>query len=72
VSQSSEFCAITLCFASQRVFIFVYFVINLVRKRLDTPSYFITHLINLLSSDMTRTHEPTLRSKSIYTFTVDT
>jgi uncharacterized protein HemY len=32
---------ITLCVASQRVFIFVvvYFVIVLVRKLLDTPSY---------------------------------
>jgi hypothetical protein len=35
-----SFAAITLCVASQRVFIFVvYFVIDSVRKRLDTPSY---------------------------------
>jgi hypothetical protein len=34
-----SFAAITLCVASQRVFIFVvvYFVIELVRKLLDTP-----------------------------------
>jgi hypothetical protein len=36
-----SFAAITLCVASQRVFIVVsvYFVIVLVRKLLDTPSY---------------------------------
>jgi hypothetical protein len=36
-----SFAAITLCVASQRVFIFVsvYFVIDSVRKLLDTPSY---------------------------------
>jgi hypothetical protein len=43
-----SFAAITLCVASQRVFIVVvvvvvvvdvYFVIDSVRKRLDTPSY---------------------------------
>jgi hypothetical protein len=36
-----SFTAITLCVASQRVFIVVsvYFVIVSVRKRLDTPSY---------------------------------
>jgi hypothetical protein len=33
------FAAITLCVASQRVFIVVYFVINLVQKLLDTSSY---------------------------------
>jgi hypothetical protein len=31
--------AITLCVASQRVFVVVYFVIDSVRKILDTPSY---------------------------------
>jgi hypothetical protein len=39
--------AITLCVASQRVFIFVvYFVIDSVRKLLDTPLYlsYSTHL----------------------------
>jgi hypothetical protein len=38
-----SFAAITLCAASQRVFIVVsvYFVIDSVRKLLDTPSYFI-------------------------------
>jgi hypothetical protein len=36
-----SFAAITLCVASQRVFIVVvYFVIDSVRKLLDTPSYF--------------------------------
>jgi len=37
-----SFAAITLCVASQRVFTFVslyYFVIDSVRKLLDTPSY---------------------------------
>jgi hypothetical protein len=36
-----SFAAITFCDASQRVFIVVsvYFVIDLVRKLLDTPSY---------------------------------
>jgi hypothetical protein len=37
-----SFAAITLCIASQRVFIVVsvYFVIDSFRKLLDTPSYF--------------------------------
>jgi len=39
VSQSSEFAVITLCIASQRVFIVVYFVIDSVRKILESPSY---------------------------------
>jgi hypothetical protein len=34
-----SFAAITLCVASQQVFIIVYFVIDLVRELLDTPSY---------------------------------
>jgi hypothetical protein len=34
-----SFAAITLCVASQRVFIVVYFVIDSARKLLDTPSY---------------------------------
>jgi hypothetical protein len=33
------FAAITLCVASQRVFIVVYFVIDSALKLLDTPSY---------------------------------
>jgi hypothetical protein len=33
-----SFAAITVCIASQRVFIVVYFVIDSVRKLLDTPS----------------------------------
>jgi hypothetical protein len=34
-----SFAAITLCVASQRGFIVVHFVIDSVRKLLDTPSY---------------------------------
>jgi hypothetical protein len=34
-----SFAAITLCVASQRVFIVVYFAMDSVRKLLDTPSY---------------------------------
>jgi hypothetical protein len=34
-----SFAAITLCVASQRVFIVVYFVIGPVRKLLATPMY---------------------------------
>jgi hypothetical protein len=34
-----SFAAITLCISSQRVFVVVYFVIDSVRKLLDTPSY---------------------------------
>jgi hypothetical protein len=34
-----SFAAITLCVASKRVFIIVYFVIDSVRELLDTPSY---------------------------------
>jgi hypothetical protein len=37
-----SFAAITLCVASQRVFIIVvYFIIDSVRKLLDTPSYLL-------------------------------
>jgi hypothetical protein len=42
VSRSSEFCATTLCVASQRAFIaVVYFVIDSVRKVLVIISYFL-------------------------------
>jgi hypothetical protein len=34
-----SFASINLCVASQQVFIVVYFVIDSVRKLLDTPSY---------------------------------
>jgi len=34
-----SFAVVTLCVASQRVFIVVYFVIDSIRKLLDTPSY---------------------------------
>jgi hypothetical protein len=37
-----SFAAIALCVASQQVFVVVYFVIDSVRKLLDTPSYIIT------------------------------
>jgi hypothetical protein len=38
-----SFAAITLCVASQRVFVVVvYFVIDSVRKLLGTPSYIVT------------------------------
>jgi hypothetical protein len=38
-----SFAAITLCVASQQVFVVVvYFVIDSVRKLLDTPSYCIS------------------------------
>jgi len=45
VSQSSEFADVTLCVASQRVFVVVgvvvvYFVIDSVRKLLVTPWYY--------------------------------
>jgi hypothetical protein len=46
--------AITLCVASQRVFVVVYFVIDLVGKLLDTPSYMyrraIKNFVNLPES----------------------
>jgi uncharacterized membrane protein len=34
-----NFADVTLCFASQRVFIVVYFVIDSVRRLMDKPSY---------------------------------
>jgi hypothetical protein len=47
-----SFTAITLCVASQRVFIFVsvYFVNDSIRKLLDTPSY----IFNLSSTRVER------------------
>jgi hypothetical protein len=42
-----KFAAITLCVASQRLFIVVvvvYFVIDSVRKVLDTPSYVTSYI----------------------------
>jgi hypothetical protein len=45
-----SFVAITLCVASQRVFInVVYFVIDSVRKLLDTPSYI--HILAVYGGD---------------------
>jgi hypothetical protein len=40
-----SFAAITLCVASQQVFIVVYFVTDSVRKLLDTPTYTKKNLI---------------------------
>jgi hypothetical protein len=39
-----SFADITLCVASQRVFVVVYFVIVSVRKLLDTPLYIFVHV----------------------------
>jgi hypothetical protein len=44
-----SFAAITLCVASQRVFIVIYFVIDSVRKLLGTPSYILFSLIVVYS-----------------------
>jgi hypothetical protein len=41
-----SFAAITICVASQRVLVDVYFVIDSVRKLLDTPSYKCTSRIS--------------------------
>jgi hypothetical protein len=51
-----SFATITLCVASQRVFIVVYFVVDLSRKLLDIPSYEWTYsdhtaLVLLLSNE---------------------
>jgi hypothetical protein len=46
-----SFPAITLCVASQRVFIVVYFVIDSVRKILDTPSYVHTIYVTEVMGD---------------------
>jgi len=40
-----SFATITLCVASQRVFIVVYFVIDSVRKLFDTLSYINTIIV---------------------------
>jgi hypothetical protein len=40
-----SFAAVTLCVASQRVLNVVYFVIDSVRKLLDTPSYTLLDLV---------------------------
>jgi hypothetical protein len=51
-----SFAAVTLCVASQRVFIVVsvYFVIDSVRKLMDTPSYITKHV--KLSLFLTKYH----------------
>jgi hypothetical protein len=48
-----SFATITLSVASQRVFfvVRVYFVIDSVRKRLDTPSYEVYVVIGCLSGE---------------------
>jgi hypothetical protein len=45
-----DFAAITLCVASQRLFIVVsvYFVIDSVRKRLDTPLYSVCTYVRIM------------------------
>jgi hypothetical protein len=45
----ATFTAITLCVTSQRVVpkVSVYFVIDSVRKLLDTPSYYLRHLLSI-------------------------
>jgi hypothetical protein len=45
----ANFASITLCVASQRVFIVVYFVIDSVRKLLDTPSCAFSLLFKQIS-----------------------
>jgi hypothetical protein len=54
-----SFAAITLYIASQRVSIFVYFVIDSVWKLLDTPSYF--NELRCLSRQFVLYHELLLR-----------
>jgi hypothetical protein len=44
-----SFASITLCVASQRVFIVVYFVIDSVRKLSDTPTYIYLFLFDIAS-----------------------
>jgi hypothetical protein len=58
-----SFAAITLCVASQRVFIVVYFVIDWVRKLLNKPSYTyklchvkVTHLLSLTDQYTSQGH----------------
>jgi hypothetical protein len=41
-----SFAIITLCVASQRVFVVVYFVIDSVRKLLDIPSYSVVEIMH--------------------------
>jgi hypothetical protein len=46
-----SFAAVTLCVASQRVFVVVYFVIDSVRKLLDTPPVYASKLLyNIIAS----------------------
>jgi hypothetical protein len=53
--------AITFRVASQRVFIVVvvvvYFVIDSVRKLLDTPSYSVTNTASAMATSGVKTHE---------------
>jgi hypothetical protein len=48
-----SFAAITLCVASQQVFVVVDFVIDSVRKRFDTPSYSYRY-VGILVQDASR------------------
>jgi hypothetical protein len=65
-----SFAAVTLCVASQQVFVstVVYFVIDSVRKLLDTPSY--THTIYIYTHTHTHTHLYTIHfpTFTVYTF----
>jgi hypothetical protein len=66
------FAAITLCVASQRVFIVVivfYFVIDSVRKLLDTPSYVVIsfHVLCLYMS----THYYPCTTSTVVLFQLD-
>jgi len=58
-----SFATITLCIASQRVVIVVYFVIDSVRKLLDTPSYTHTFSIRTLSKTDLKMNQTKLKSK---------
>jgi len=53
-----SFAAQTLCVASKRVYVFVvvYFVIDSVRKLLDTPSYVYIYIIRLRSFFQTHSY----------------
>jgi hypothetical protein len=55
-----SFAAITLCVASQRVFVVVDFVIDSVRKLLDTPTYLHLLQFECFNSSMEKKRSETL------------
>jgi uncharacterized membrane protein len=59
-----SFATITLCVASQRVFIVVYFVIDSVRKLLDTHSYMEKSVIIDLAEELTSSPDRNLATNS--------